>query len=74
MIYAKEKPLDAKRMLGVKLYNNLYKKLGPAGMGHEYYEKWRSEENPSVKQQLQKDCKKYYRSIRKKNFLTLFLQ
>ena len=67
MIYAKEKPSDAKRMLGIKMYNDIKNMMGPAGKGHEYYEKWRSAEDGSPeKKQIEKACKKYYSKIRDK--------
>lgn len=67
MIYAKEKPEIARKMLGDELYNKISKQLGAAGKGSEYYQKWRSaDDNSREKQDIQKSCKKYYSSIRKK--------
>ena len=42
MIYAKEKPVDAKRILGEKLWNDIRKHTGvDGGLGHKYYEEAR---------------------------------
>ena len=42
MIYAKEKPADAKRILGEELWNKIRKEVGvEGGLGHEFYEKAR---------------------------------
>ena len=42
MIYAKEKPEDAKRILGEKRWKNIQNQTGmKGGLGHKYYEKWR---------------------------------
>jgi hypothetical protein len=42
MIYAKEKPENAKMILGEKKYNEISKQVGMAGgKGHDYYEKYR---------------------------------
>lgn len=42
MIYAKEKPIDAKRILGNKLWNEIRKQTSvEGGLGHGYYEKAR---------------------------------
>lgn len=66
MIYAKEKPDVAKKMLGVSLYNKLKDKIGLAGKGHAYYEKWRELETDSPEQkQVEKEGKRYYARIRK---------
>lgn len=67
MIYAKEKPEIAKKMLGISLYNKISKKIGKAGKGHEYFEKWRSlDDDSSEKKAIEKSCKKYYSKIRDK--------
>lgn len=43
MIYAKEKPVDAKRILGEKLWNDIRKQTGvDGGLGHKYYEEARA--------------------------------
>lgn len=42
MIYAKEKPEDAKRILGEKRWKEIRKQTGmKGGLGHKYYEEWR---------------------------------
>lgn len=50
MIYAKEKPVDAKRILGEKLWNEIYAQTGmEGGLGHKYYEQWRVLDKASEK-------------------------
>lgn len=42
MIYAKEKPEDAKRILGEKRWKEIQQQTGiEGGLGHKYYEEWR---------------------------------
>lgn len=42
MIYAKEKPEDAKRILGEKRWKEIQKQTAmKGGLGHKYYEEWR---------------------------------
>lgn len=42
MIYAKEKPEDAKRILGEKRWKEIQKQTGmEGGLGYKYYEEWR---------------------------------
>lgn len=42
MIYAKEKPENAKRILGEKRWKGIQKQTGmDGGLGHKYYEEWR---------------------------------
>lgn len=42
MIYAKEKPKDAKRILGEKCWKEIQEQTGmEGGLGHKYYEEWR---------------------------------
>ena len=42
MIYAKERPNDAKRILGEKRWNEIREQTGmEGGLGHQYYEEWR---------------------------------
>lgn len=65
MIYAKEKPEDAKRILGLKTWNAIRKEVGiEGGLGHKYYEEWRAmskEEQLSAKgQALKKKSEEYY--------------
>lgn len=41
MIYAKEKPEDAKRILGEKRWKEIQEQTGmEGGLGHKYYEEW----------------------------------
>ena len=48
MIYAKEKPDDAKKILGEKRWNDIYKQTGmEGGLGHKYYEEWREKDRTS---------------------------
>ena len=43
MIYAKEKPVDARRILGDTLYDAIGDATGiEGGLGHTYYEEWRT--------------------------------
>ncbi len=43
MIYAKEKPSDAIRIIGKKRWNEIKQQTGlDGGLGHKYYEEWRS--------------------------------
>jgi hypothetical protein len=64
MIYAKEKPENAKLILGEKKYNEIAKQVGiEGGKGHDLYEKYRNLDNvKDVKQrsQIEKESKKYY--------------
>ena len=65
MIYAKEKPEDAKRILGLKTWNAIRKEVGiEGGLGHKYYEEWwamSKEEQLSAKgQALKKKSEEYY--------------
>lgn len=50
MIYAKEKTIDAKRILGEKFWNEIYAQTGvEGGLGHKYYEQWRVLDKASKK-------------------------
>lgn len=50
MIYAKEKPVNAKRILGEKLWNEIHAQTGiGGGLGHKYYEQWRVLDKASEK-------------------------
>ncbi len=65
MIYAKEKPEDAKRILGLKTWNKIRKEVGvEGGLGHKYYEEWRAilkeEQLTAQGQALKKKSEKYY--------------
>jgi hypothetical protein len=64
MIYAKEKPENAKLILGEAKYNEIAKQTGmQGGKGHDLYEKYRTlDTKKDVKQrkQLEQESKKYY--------------
>lgn len=67
MIYAKEKPEDARRVLGEKRYNELAGKKGmpPGGEGHKLYEEYRvlSPKSPEAGAKAA-ESKKYYAAVR----------
>ena len=62
MIYAKEKPEDAKRILGVDLWNKIRKETGTeGGLGHKYYEAYRVlNPNSNEAKNLKALSEKYY--------------
>ena len=64
MIYAKEKPENAKLILGEKKYNEIKKQVGiEGGKGHELYEKYRGlvvGKDDKQRKQIEKESKKYY--------------
>ena len=65
MIYAKELPENAKKILGEKVWNAIRREVEvEGGLGHKYYEEWRvmsDEEKLSVKgQTLKKKSEEYY--------------
>ena len=64
MIYAKEKPENAKMILGEKKYNEISKQVGMAGgKGHDYYEKYRVlvvGKDDKQRKQIEQESKKYY--------------
>ncbi len=64
MIYAKEKPADARRILGDAKYNQIQKETGYAGgRGHEFYEEYRTlygRKNAARKKEIEQKSKKYY--------------
>lgn len=67
MIYAKEKPDDAKRVLGEEKYAATQKKLGgvEGGKGHTLYEEYRSAPADSPKKaEAAKESRAYYASVR----------
>lgn len=70
MIYAKEKPVDAKRILGTKRWNEIKKSSGlEGGLGHQYYEEYRvlDKGNPvdlKRMKKLEQLSKKYYSNFR----------
>lgn len=63
MIYAKEKPADAKRILGEELWEKIRKEVGvEGGLGHEFYEKARVLNNASAEYaEIVKKSVAYYR-------------
>ena len=66
MIYAKNDPRSAKRILGEDLWNEIYEKTGlPGGLGHAFYEKWRAlpKDSPLIKE-LQALQEEYYSHFR----------
>jgi uncharacterized Zn-binding protein involved in type VI secretion len=66
MIYAKEKPADARRILGDAKYEATQKKLGgiEGGKGHTLYEKFRSTSDPTEKAKAAAESRAYYDSVR----------
>lgn len=71
MIYAKEAPADARRLLGNEQYDAISKKVGiEGGLGHKYYEDWRNIDRSDPTQYhkakaLEEKSKAYYAKIRK---------
>lgn len=68
MIYAKEKPKDAKFLLGVEKWNAIKKETGmPGGLGHKYYEQIRvldKVNDASLFKELEKKSIDYYKHFR----------
>ena len=63
MIYAKEKPADARQVIGDKLWNQIHAETGlEGGLGHKLYEAYRllNPESPEAKEILRKS-REYYR-------------
>ena len=64
MIYAKEKPENAKMILGEAKYNQIAKQVGvEGGKGHDYYEKYRVlvvGKDDKQRKQIEQESKKYY--------------
>jgi len=64
MIYAKESAKDAKAILGEALYNKMQKTYGEGGLGHKYYEDFRSltksEKEGTIGQSIINKSKTYY--------------
>jgi hypothetical protein len=64
MIYAKEKPQDARRILGDKKYNEIQKQTGfVGGRGHEFYEEYRvlnPKKDGAKMAEIAQKSKKYY--------------
>ena len=62
MIYAKEKPADARRVIGEKLWNQIHRETGlEGGLGHKFYEAYRvlDPESPEAKEIL-RQSREYY--------------
>jgi hypothetical protein len=64
MIYAKEKPADAKRILGEAKYSQIQKQTGfVGGRGHEFYEQYRvlnPKKDAAKMREIEQKSKKYY--------------
>lgn len=67
MIYAKEKPEDAKSIIGVKMWNKVHRETGlEGGLGHRYYEEWRTLDPKSKKAiEIMKKSIAYYRNFQR---------
>lgn len=62
MIYAKELPEEAKRVLGENRWNEIHKETGlEGGLGHKYYEEWRmmDKSNPKAIEIAEKSAEYY---------------
>ncbi len=68
MIYAKEIPADAKRMLGDSKWNEIAqnKKL-PGGLGHQYYEDYRKHMDKILNNTLSTSEKEYLHNTKQKS-------
>ena len=62
MIYAKELPEEAKRILGENRWNEIHKETGlEGGLGHKYYEEWRVMDKSNPKAiEIAKKSAEYY--------------
>ena len=62
MIYAKELPEAAKRILGENRWNEIHKETGlEGGLGHKYYEEWRMMDKSNPKAiEIAKKSTEYY--------------
>ena len=62
MIYAKELPEEAKRILGENRWNEIHKETGlEGGLGHKYYEEWRVMDKSNPKAiEIAKKSTEYY--------------
>lgn len=63
MIYAKEKPADARRVIGDDLWNQIHKETGlEGGLGHQFYEAYRVlDPNSSEAKRIIEQSREYYR-------------
>jgi hypothetical protein len=62
-VYAKEAPAVAKQMLGESVWHsfNVRSDLPPPGLGHKYYETWRTASPTSPEfQRIPSECREYY--------------
>ena len=68
MIYAKERPEDAKRILGDAKYNQISKQTGKeGGLGHKLYEEYRMldpKKDAAKMAQIANKSKEYYKNFR----------
>jgi hypothetical protein len=66
MIYAKEAPADARRILGDARYEQLLSTPGipPGGRGHALYEQWRVMPEGPAKDLVAAESRAYYASVR----------
>lgn len=65
MIYAKEPPEDAKRIIGEALWRKIQRETGlPGGLGHKYYEQYRSltyeQQQSELGQEIARKSEEYY--------------
>ena len=62
MIYAKELPEEAKRILGENRWNEIHRETGlEGGLGHKYYEEWRMMDKSNPKAiEIAKKSAEYY--------------
>ena len=70
MIYAKELPENAKKILGEKVWNDIRKEVGvEGGLGHKYYEEWRvmskAEQCSAMGKAIKKRSEEYYTNFTK---------
>lgn len=66
MIYAKEMPKDAKKILGEERWNEIREQTGmEGGLGHKYYEEWRRMDRASNEaQKIAQNSMEYYSHFR----------
>lgn len=65
MIYAKEPPEDAKRIIGEALWRKIRRETGlPGGLGHKYYEQYRSltyeQQQSELGREIARKSEEYY--------------
>ena len=65
MIYAKEPPEDAKRIIGEALWRKIQRETGlPGGLGHKYYEQYRSltyeQQRSEIGREIARKSEEYY--------------